>query len=441
MCDIIVALPHVTSTRSTLFGKNSDRQRNEAQNIEIHASRVGYDGKPLHCTYIAIPDAPRTYATVLSRPYWIWGAEMGANERGVAIGNEGLNARIPPSKSPALTGMDLVRLGLERGGSAREALEVITELLDSHGQGGDCGQFVPNYYDNSFVIVDADEGYLLETVGREWAFSRICDYRAVSNCYSISVPEGVSAGLEALVSNLDPTAAAAPLDTALLADQATQHLGAAAERKGMAGSFLSHRKGHLDVGTFKAALRLHPEEPTWNVHSTARYGVCMHARNEERGGQTTASMVSELAADRSIHWLTGTASPCISLFKPILLHVPVPASYRRAGVAFDPASWWWRHEILHRAALASDFAPFLAGIAEERDAIEASFRSRVTEVVRNGAVDEQRIVVEQCWDEAELIESRWRTRRLAPRLRGLDEHSASWRKADMQVGLPSKTQC
>ena len=39
-------------------------------------------GALLQCTYIAIPQAPRTFAVVLSKPSWMWGAEMGANEVG-----------------------------------------------------------------------------------------------------------------------------------------------------------------------------------------------------------------------------------------------------------------------------------------------------------------------------------------------------------------------
>ncbi len=37
-------------------------------------------GSQLKCTYISIPQAHHTYAVVLSKPTWMWGAEMGANQ-------------------------------------------------------------------------------------------------------------------------------------------------------------------------------------------------------------------------------------------------------------------------------------------------------------------------------------------------------------------------
>ena len=46
---------------------------------------------------------------MLSRPAWLWGAEMGANEHGVCIANEAINAREPAAETEALLGMDLVR--------------------------------------------------------------------------------------------------------------------------------------------------------------------------------------------------------------------------------------------------------------------------------------------------------------------------------------------
>ncbi len=93
---------------------------------------------------------------------------MGSNDAGVAIGNEALHSVVAVSETPALTGMDLVRLGLERSSTAAEAVEVMTGLLERHGQGGNCGHLEPFFYHNSFIVADPGEAFVLETVGRWW---------------------------------------------------------------------------------------------------------------------------------------------------------------------------------------------------------------------------------------------------------------------------------
>lgn len=50
-----------------------------------------------------------TYAVVLSRPAWLWGAEMGANEHQVCVGNEAVWGKESADGEEALLGMDLVR--------------------------------------------------------------------------------------------------------------------------------------------------------------------------------------------------------------------------------------------------------------------------------------------------------------------------------------------
>src|SRR5688572_19280505 len=94
MCDTIVRVPPPSSGGTVWFGKNSDREPGEAQIVE-HCRERTSSGARLSTTYLEIPDVARTHEVVLSRPFWMWGAEMGANARGVAIGNEAVFTRLP----------------------------------------------------------------------------------------------------------------------------------------------------------------------------------------------------------------------------------------------------------------------------------------------------------------------------------------------------------
>jgi len=186
MCDTFLALPSVTADGSTIFGKNSDREPNEAQVLEYHPARVHSLPQNVQCTYLAIPQVKETFATLLCRPFWMWGAEMGANEKGVVIGNEAVFTRMPVNRKGGLTGMDLIRLALERCATASEALETIVRLLADFGQGGICGYEDKRMaYHNSFIIADPREGWVLETAAHLWAALRVKDFYAISNGLTI----------------------------------------------------------------------------------------------------------------------------------------------------------------------------------------------------------------------------------------------------------------
>ncbi|MEA3470358.1 MAG: peptidase U34, partial [Thermodesulfobacteriota bacterium] len=79
MCDTIVATQDATAEGVTIFGKNSDREPNEAHHILSIPSSSHRKGSRLSCTYIDIPQAEHTFAVLLAKPFWIWGAEMGVN--------------------------------------------------------------------------------------------------------------------------------------------------------------------------------------------------------------------------------------------------------------------------------------------------------------------------------------------------------------------------
>jgi hypothetical protein len=270
MCDSLVVLAPSTANGVTLFAKNSDRPPNEIQAVEWHESRV--PSGPEICTHIAVePAATPTHGILISRPLWCWGVEHGVNDAGVAIGNESIFTTLDPRAAPvALTGLDLVRLGLERAGSAAEALQVIVTLIERYGQGGtahDPAAGEAKAYWSSFLIADPGDAYVLETSGREWASERVTSARAISNRTTIP-------GFDA--THRHPRQ---PVETLVNPRWESSKALLATER--------------IERGAVERHLRSHDQSPDgWNV--------CMHTEREA----TTASMIAELRPDRpAVAWM------------------------------------------------------------------------------------------------------------------------------------------
>lgn len=434
MCDTLVALAPSTARGATLFAKNSDRERNEAQGLEMSPRRSG--GGALKLTYLTIPDAEATHACLLSRPFWMWGAEMGANEHGVVIGNEALHAKTPAQRRRALTGMDLVRLGLERAATAQEAVSVITGLLEQYGQGGDCGHLGRFYYNNGFIIADAAEAFVLETAGRWWAVEAVERHRALSNAYSIGrTYDAVSADLAAHAGAQGWTDAQGRFDVAgELLDEGRDAVSFGRGRCARGNALLDRAAPGLTPLAMTAILRDHGEDADWSPANTRGRTICMHAAEGARRSQSVASMVSELKPGRTVHWVTGTSAPCTSLFKPMLFKTGLPPQGPAPTDRFDGEALWWGHERLHRAMLR-DFEAGLAAIARERDGLEAGFAARVDAAFDAGPQALDRAVAE-CWREAAEAEARWRGAIPAAGPAGRGAHGRSWARLNQVAGLP-----
>ena len=102
----------------------------------------------------------------------------------MAVGNTALFTR---DEVPAtgLLGMDLVRLALERARDATTAKDVITSLLDEHGQGGSAAVDWDRRYHNSFMVVDRGGAWVLETSARHWVAKRMRRVSAISNLATV----------------------------------------------------------------------------------------------------------------------------------------------------------------------------------------------------------------------------------------------------------------
>jgi secernin len=434
MCDTLVALPGSTARGATLFAKNSDRERNEAQGLEMTPRRLG--GGALKLTYLTIPDVMETHACLLSRPFWMWGAEMGANEYGVTIGNEALHAKTPAQRKRALTGMDLVRLGLERATTAAEAVEVITELLERYGQGGDCGHLGRFYYNNGFIIADPNEAYVLETAGRWWAFERVRRHRALSNAYSIGKSyDAVSQDLAAHARAEGWTGFGGRFDVAThLIDEDHDVVSFGRGRCARGNALLAKEAPWLGPSEMMAILRDHGETHDWSPANTVGRTLCMHAAQGPRRSQSVASMVSELRPGRTVHWITGTSAPCTGVFKPVLFETGLPIYEPEPNDWYDPQSLWWRHEESHRAMLR-DLPAALAEISGDRDRLETGFIAQVDAAFSGGPEALHEAVVE-CWREAEAFEAQLAKTFLGRGSPSASPHAKSWARLNHLAGLP-----
>jgi len=328
MCDTIA----IVRPGLVLFAKNSDRDPNEAQALDWVPRQSHAPGSTVRCTWIEIPQARETFAVLLSRPFWMWGAEIGANEHGVVIGNEAVFTRQPYARI-GLTGMDLLRLALERAPSAAKACDLIRELLGTHGQGGGCGHENRSFtYHNSFIVADPNEAFVLETAGRESAIERITGARTISNGLTIpGFAEKHSDWLKTKVS-------ACRLRQA----RTTSRASSASTLRDLAALLSDH-------GDQVA--------PTYHWTNGGMNFPCMHAGGRLAASQTTASWIAALRPDKIEHWVTATAAPCTSLLKPVTLEHPISLGPWPTD-QFDPDVFWWRHEILHRLVMRNPEAGF-----------------------------------------------------------------------------------
>jgi dipeptidase len=394
MCDTFA----VVSSDGVLFAKNSDRDANEAQLLDWQPRAQHAPGASVRCTWIEIPQVSQTHAVLLSRPYWMFGAEIGANEHGVAIGNEAVFTR-EPCAATGLTGMDLLRLALERARTADEAVQVIVTLLERHGQGGGCGHEKRSFtYHNSFLVADPRGAIVLETAGAHFATERVSGARSISNVLTI------------------PSFARAH------SDRIKTRVAGGRSRLARTSELCALAKTPTDL---IAVLRDHGEGQRWPVYARANGAMrapCVHAGGLVAASQTTASWVAELRTGDARHWVTATAAPCLSVFKPVRVGEPLdlgPAPTDR----FDPECLWWRHERLHRFLIA-DPTPLAEEYLTERDALEAQL----------GA---DRAAPAESFSRTGSLLARWldRIRPLSRRDRRPPIARAYWRKRDARAGV------
>jgi dipeptidase len=370
-----------------LFAKNSDRSPNEPHLVVRVPAADHPAGSTVKLTYITIPQAAHTLEAVLCKPSWMWGAEMGVNEAGLAIGNEAVFTRAKRGPD-ALTGMDLLRLALERCVSAKAAVELMTALLEQYGQGGNCGFDHEFYYDNSFLIADPGEAYVLETSGRRWAAERADGFRAISNRLTIGTSHTMRGGV------------AEGFDFAKrLTEPVFTYFSGSKRRLGCACSIAPNNAADM-----MAALRAHdPRDAAMLFPKGSVRSVCMHAGGMI-GDHTTGSLVAQLRRGKPMTlWITGASTPCICAFKPMFFDVDSGAPMFADEA--DAKRYWLERETVHRGVLAGQVDIF--ALRAKRDAMEENWLAAERELMADAADSEKlrALAVRAAAEESGMVEA------------------------------------
>ena len=442
MCDTLIATRGTTADGIAIFAKNSDRQPNEGQYLTMLPAADYPEGTMAKCTYIEIPQAKHTHKVLLSKPFWIWGAEIGMNEHGVVIGNEAIFSRVPAEKQGRLIGMDLLRLGLERGGTAREALEIIIALLEEFGQGGNCGFAHEMYYHNSFIISDPDDTWVLETVSKQWAAHHVKKMYSISNCLTISRQWDMAS--KDLVSQAVQKGWAPSPEKFDYAKDYSDFLYTtfARGRVRRATTFgeMETEQGKIAITNMMSHLRIHGSshggffQPQSGLTTI---DVCMHAGfGPVRTDQSTSSMVVHLDSKIPTIFVTGTSAPCTSIFKPIWMDTSLPDFGPDPAGTYDSQSLFWSHERLHRAVL-QDYETRMAAYKSDRDALEAEFIAGALNIKNKSALERGKYSAE-CFARAAAAEAEWlmRVESIPARPKSAWLYTSAWKKFNHEAKMP-----
>ena len=421
MCDTFAISSSGTQSGEWIFGKNSDREPDEAQ-IVVSIPRKDHDqGESLKCTYIEIPQVKSTNALVISKPFWIWGAEMGVNEKGVVIGNEALFTMIRQEKSPGLIGMDLLRLGLERSDTAQGAAETIIDLLQQYGQGGSCGYMDKAFqYMNSYLIMDPRDIIVLETLGREYALKHYRDYAAISN--------GIT-----MVDAWDRSSYAPGTNIKAFTDPVITRFAGSAVRRQQNLQHLQQAVGSFTVRDAFSMLRAHKEGLPFTGFNQ---DVCMHAADPLiRKSQTTGSMVVALNDSGGFRiFVTAGSCPCMSSFKP-LVPSSLPEGVDSAGPRYSVESFWWRHEAFHINA-ALRYKGIHDDVAEGIRLLEEKYCCNIPSYLWDTSDASLCSISHEAFLRARMAETKW-----MQEMKGIKKdfhllHNAFWKRIASRRGVP-----
>ena len=426
MCDTFTALSSVTKNKHVFFGKSADCEVNEANAIVRIPGAKHVKGEAVRLTHLVIPQAEVTHEVFLTKAFWTYGCEVGVNEFGLAMGEEAVFTRDMAEEKDGIIGPDLMRLGLERAWDCSSAIEIMTALLEEYGQGGSAELKGNSHFDSSFLMADQRHAYIMETSGRNWAVKKIEEVDSISNMLGISTNW----------SKCSLTSGAEKLDWAktMALPEVPPTLGSP-DRQAITCNSLKAAKNQITTRTMFDIMRHH--NPGYHPGSApAHQNICVHVGPQEnRWWQADGAMITDVDEADVLIWVTGTSGNCVSVFKPVFMGLDLPDIGPAPTEHFDSRSLWWKHELLHRRAMA-DFDQLVPEIRKDFDVLETEFLA-AAEIARKGPSKEKQDLMEYAFQHSMKATEVW-IERLSSRTNLKFEDAAFgavWKKLNAEAGL------
>jgi secernin len=330
-CDTVVALGRATVDGATLFGHNSAWPAREGHDLVRRPGRAYAFGEKVRLRFIELPQARETYTVLGAQPAGHWGYTHGVNEHGVAVGCSSLRTTLAGERT-GLAGTDLVRLALERGRTAQQAVDQLTLLVERHGQGCLAAGSPQSDGDCALLLADAGEAYVLETAGHFWVCQDVHEVRAISDVSTVRQDwDRISPGLAShgIAQGWWP-ADGHKVDFA--GGVAADPVGSwsALRRWGRATLLLEQQNGHVDAAFLRRLLADHYEGMHAASESRPAAGgpvpLCQHG-DAPASPITAASMVVHVGSpDRLLVAWCAFGPPCSSVYFPLFLDGEPPAA-------------------------------------------------------------------------------------------------------------------
>lgn len=194
MCFALIAGRRATASGYVLAGANDDWPG--CPGHTHHQPRMNHGGEDTFLTVkgVEIPQAPVTYAYSYTACAYETGTRHiswadGMNENQVSVGMMGVYAfRNCQREGDLLEADDITMLILERGKTARQAIELVGELIESYG----CTVSSIDGAEGTvtMAVADPQEGFFLELVpGGKWVAKRVADdeVECRPNCFGTQI--------------------------------------------------------------------------------------------------------------------------------------------------------------------------------------------------------------------------------------------------------------